>query len=143
MPRAALLYSGEQAYVFIADRKKAKRRDVKTGVRDGDAVEITDGLTPMTLPSLKTFRDGMLKIWKRDEDLGFSSTLHLPTFKCSFISSAISVTAGETILHGTHQGAQKSTRTGLPAPNTSWSKFWSVICTSISPFSPVWQGVRH
>ena len=44
MPRAALLYSGEQVYLFIADGKKAQRRDVKTGVRDGDAVEITDGL---------------------------------------------------------------------------------------------------
>jgi RND family efflux transporter MFP subunit len=46
VPRAALLYSGEHPYLFVADHSKALRRDVTTGVRDGDEVEISAGLRP-------------------------------------------------------------------------------------------------
>ncbi len=44
VPSEALLYTGEQAYVFVAAERKAQHRDVKIGVRDGDKVEIIDGL---------------------------------------------------------------------------------------------------
>jgi len=44
VPRAALLYAGEQPYLFIAAGAKAQRRDVKIGVQDGEAVEISAGV---------------------------------------------------------------------------------------------------
>ena len=44
VPRAALLYLGEQPYLFITNGGKAQRRVVKTGVQDGDAIEILMGL---------------------------------------------------------------------------------------------------
>ena len=40
-------------------------------------------------------------------------------------------TTGESILHGAHQDAQKSTSTGLSACNTSVSKFSVVISTTL------------
>jgi len=44
VPRAALLYAGEQPYLFIAAGAKAQRRDVKIGVQDGEEVEIIAGV---------------------------------------------------------------------------------------------------
>ena len=44
VPRAALLYAGEQPYVFIAAGGKAQRREVRLGVQDGEVVEITAGV---------------------------------------------------------------------------------------------------
>lgn len=44
VPRAALLYAGEQPFLFIAASEKALRRDVKTGVQEGDAIEIVAGV---------------------------------------------------------------------------------------------------
>lgn len=44
VPRTALLYTGEQAYLFVARERTAQRREIKTGVRDGETVEITEGL---------------------------------------------------------------------------------------------------
>ena len=62
VPRAALLYTGEQAYLFVAGGGKAQRREVKTGVHDGDAVEITDGLKsgePVIVSGNSVLEDGM------------------------------------------------------------------------------------
>lgn len=44
VPREALLYDGEQAYLFVVQDNVAQRRTVKTGVHDGDIVEVVDGL---------------------------------------------------------------------------------------------------
>lgn len=44
VPRAALLYAGDQPYLFVAEGAKAQRRDVKIGVQDGDVVEIVAGV---------------------------------------------------------------------------------------------------
>jgi RND family efflux transporter MFP subunit len=46
VPRAALLYAGERAYLFVAIDGKAQRREVRAGIRDGDAVEIINGVKP-------------------------------------------------------------------------------------------------
>src|SRR6185437_1121012 len=46
---------------------------------------------------------------------GFSSTLTLTTFRAPARSAASCASTGSTILHGPHQGAQKSTRTGTLA----------------------------
>ena len=55
----------------------------------------------------------------------FSSTLSLTTCRSSR-SSAISSSTGATTRHGPHQGAQKSTSTGLSDSRTSAWKFASV-----------------
>ena len=44
VPRAALLYQGEQAYVFVDIAGVARRRDVKIGADVGDRVEIGSGV---------------------------------------------------------------------------------------------------
>ncbi len=62
VPRDALLYAGKQSYVFVADRGRAKRREVKTGVRDGNSVEIVAGLKagePVVVSGNAVLEDGM------------------------------------------------------------------------------------
>src|SRR5438067_828483 len=60
----------------------------------------------------------------------FSSTFTLPTLIFPAYSLEISSTIGDKILHGPHQTAQKSIKTGWFDFNTSWSKFASVIIIS-------------
>ena len=43
-PRTAVLYAGEQAYLYVVSENKAQRRDVSLGIRDGDWLEVTAGL---------------------------------------------------------------------------------------------------
>src|SRR4029079_1381887 len=52
--------------------------------------------------------------------------LSLATVTLSPRSLAMSSSAGAIIRHGPHHSAQKSTRTGPSAPNTSLAKLWSV-----------------
>src|SRR3954453_16987976 len=52
--------------------------------------------------------------------------LSLVTVTLSPSSLEISSSAGAIIRHGPHHSAQKSTRTGPSAPNTSVAKLWSV-----------------
>src|SRR3954451_22318759 len=52
--------------------------------------------------------------------------LSLATVTWSPSSLEISSSAGAIIRHGPHHSAQKSTRTGPSAPNTSVAKLWSV-----------------
>lgn len=62
VPRSALLYAGEQAYLFVAGDGKAWRREVKAGVHDGDAVEIAAGLKPgeaVVISGNAVLEDGM------------------------------------------------------------------------------------
>src|SRR6185312_5400202 len=56
--------------------------------------------------------------------------LSLATFSASPRSFPISSTTGETMWHGTHHSAQKSTRTGVSDPNT-------VVWKSASPTEPM------
>lgn len=44
VPVTAILYEGEKARIFIIEGNKAKERQVKTGTKYGDLMEITEGL---------------------------------------------------------------------------------------------------
>src|ERR671919_2136518 len=98
------------------------------------------GLAPITRafssPSLKRMRVGMLITPYLRDISGLSSTFSLATLRTSDWSCPISSTIGETMWHGTHQSAQKSTRTGRSAFRTSLSKFSSVAST-MSVMRPV------
>lgn len=62
VPRTALLYTGEQAYLFVADGNQARRRAIKTGIQEGEAVEITTGLAlgePVIVAGNSVLEDGM------------------------------------------------------------------------------------
>ena len=62
VPRAALLYSREKAYLFLARDGKAQRREVTVGVLEGDAVEISSGLKPgeaVIIAGNSALEDGM------------------------------------------------------------------------------------
>src|SRR5690606_26027423 len=69
----------------------------------------------------------MLITPKRPAVSGLLSTFNLAIFSLSPISPSSSSNTGAIILHGPHQGAQKSTST---VPDfTSSEKFWSVTST--------------
>ena len=87
-------------------------------------------------PFLKRITVGMLTIPYSRESDSSSSTFTLPTFIFPLYSYAICATVGASILHGPHQLAQKSTRTGISDFNTSSLKlpFVSVISISSSSF---------
>ena len=82
----------------------------------------------MILPSFTTTSVGMLITPNCPASSGCSSTLIFPTLM-SGRSPAISSMTGDTMRHGPHQGAQKSSRTGLSEWTTSSWKFslWIVI----------------
>lgn len=59
VPELAVLMEGERQYVFeVGKDGKAKRRPVKTGGRDGNLVEITEGLRP----GQKIVTEGVVKV---------------------------------------------------------------------------------
>lgn len=60
---------------------------------------------------------------------GFSSVFNFPIFTRPAYSEANSSMIGAIILHGPHQGAQQSTRTGRGKESTSSWKVLSVIST--------------
>ncbi len=62
VPRAALLYEGDQAYVFIITGGIAHRRDVKIGANPGERVEIGAGVKAgeqVALDGAAALEDGM------------------------------------------------------------------------------------
>src|SRR3990167_7365835 len=81
-------------------------------------------------------RVGILRTENLVANPEFSSTLVLPTLRPPFISCARSSTTGAISLHGTHQLAQKSTRTGSLEFTTSFSKLDSLnsTATSLPPY---------
>lgn len=91
------------------------------------------GLAPMawltTFPSFITTKVGMLMTRNCPASSGSSSTLTLPTLM-SERSLAISSTMGTTIRQGPHQGAQKSSSTGLSESMTSLRKLFLLILTA-------------
>ena len=64
--------------------------------------------------------------WKLPATCWFSSTLSLTIFSSSPRSSAICSSTGVTSRQGPHQGAQKSTSTGVSDSSTSAWKLLSV-----------------
>src|SRR6056297_2664333 len=91
------------------------------------------GAYPITLsfsfPSSKITRVGILITSYLEAVDWFSSTLSLATLISSEYSLAIFSTTGATILHGAHQSAQKSTKTGTSDLKTSLLKFPSFTST--------------
>jgi len=62
IPRAALIYDGNQPYVFIARGGAGRRRDVTVGVDSGDLIEITGGLVAgerVVVDGAAALEDGM------------------------------------------------------------------------------------
>src|SRR3989344_454270 len=75
------------------------------------SLEITPTVLSICFPSLKNTNVGIEitpNLWARSR---LSSTFTFANFALSFISEATSSTAGDKILHGPHQTAQKSTTT--------------------------------
>src|ERR1700728_4821964 len=62
-----------------------------------------------------------------------SSVFSLPTFILPANSDATASTVGDMARQGPHQGAQKSTKTGISAFRTSWSNAASVKVRVLSP----------
>src|SRR6478735_5954894 len=88
-----------------------------------------------TAPLLNTFIAGMEVIWYFIARSGFSSTLSLRIVILSGCSDWISSSTGETIRHGPHHSAQKSTSTGPSAWSTSCSNVADVVALAVM-FSP-------
>ena len=69
------------------------------------------------------------------ESDGLSSTLTLVTRRAPAFSRAISSSSGAIILHGPHQGAQKSTSTGTGDWTTARSKLSSLMLMGSDEFN--------
>ena len=82
---------------------------------------------PATSPLLKRIRVGMPLIPYFGAVLGLASTSILQTFSFYAYSLAISSRTGAIIIQGPHHSAQKSTKTGPSASNTSLSKLLSEV----------------
>ena len=62
VPHAALLYAGDQPYLFVAAGGKAQRREAQIGLQDGDWVEIVSGVKagePVIVSGNAVLEDGM------------------------------------------------------------------------------------
>src|SRR3954447_1569401 len=102
-----------------------------------------------TSPFLKTIIVGMARTWYLAAVSWFSSTLSL-TMRRSSRSCAISSSTGATTRQGPHQGAQKSTSTGVSDSMTSAWKFASVTSLMLAAMgcllvaiSRGWRGTSH
>src|SRR4029077_1945247 len=97
-----------------------------------------------TCPPLKTSSVGMPRMLNFPAALMFSSTLSFTTLSLPACSRAISSTVGDSMWHGRHQSAQKSTITGcvLLASTTSFSKLASFTACMVSDilFLIAWVG---
>ena len=78
---------------------------------------------------------GIDTTWKSRAVAGLASTSSLATVSEPAFSPAISSSTGATILHGPHQVAQKSTRTGVLLDSTSSENESSVTVTVLLVFS--------
>ena len=95
-------------------------------------------VTPTTVsfswPSEKTRSVGTDRIPNLAESDGLSSTLTFVTRRLPAFSRAISSSNGAIILHGPHQGAQKSTSTGTGDWTTARSKLSSLMLMGSDEF---------
>src|SRR5690606_29901315 len=87
---------------------------------------------PWTWPSLNSSSIGIERTWYFRAVARFSSTLTLAIFTFPAYSPASSSRAGAIILHGPHQGAQKSTSTGSADCSTVALKSASVAWMTCS-----------
>lgn len=46
VPFNAVYYDGEQPFLYVAENGKAVRRDIESGISDGDLMSVTSGLSP-------------------------------------------------------------------------------------------------
>ena len=91
----------------------------------------------ITWPSRKTISVGIDWIPNRCWRPGALSTLTLTSLSLPGASAASCSSAGLTVRHGPHHGAQKSTSTGTDAPCTRSAKFASPASTTHG--SAAWQ----
>src|SRR5690606_30737930 len=89
----------------------------------------------LTSPPWNTFIAGIEVIWYCIARFGFSSTFSLRMVILSGFSDWISSRTGETMRHGPHHSAQKSTRTGPSAWSTSCSQVASVVALAVMKLS--------
>src|SRR5271165_791736 len=88
-------------------------------------------------PPLNRMRHGMPDTSYCAARFGLSSVSSLTTLRRPLYWSATLSTIGAIILHGPHQSAQKSTRTGSDDLRTSASKLpWLTACAELNVVSP-------
>src|SRR5699024_10654499 len=92
-----------------------------------------------TLPSLNISMEGIPRMANCGGVCGFSSTFSFANVNLPSYSPASSSSTGATILHGPHHSAQKSTRTGPEADNTSCWKLSSLTFTIFSLMDVLFQ----
>ena len=85
----------------------------------------------MAWPFLNSIRVGMARIPNLVGVAGFSSTFILTMRTLPSYSAASSSMMGPTARQGPHQGAQKSSSTGISEFRTTLSKVASEICSAI------------
>src|SRR5579862_4022566 len=92
----------------------------------------------MTSPSRKTLSVGIARTAYRPAVTWFSSTSIFATVSVSLSSAAISSRTGESMWHGGHHWAQKSTTTGLPNEEDttrSWNVSSVTVMTALAVFA--------
>ena len=80
----------------------------------------------MTFPFLKSFTEGIDMTPNLDAASGLSSVVAFARISLPSYSFAIFWSVGFNIMHGPHQLAQKSTRTGVSC-DFSITSFWKVM----------------
>ncbi len=61
IPGGAILWQGSDAFVFVLQDGRARRRELRIGLREGDRFEVLEGLSPgdaLILDGLRLLRDG-------------------------------------------------------------------------------------
>jgi len=61
VPEVAVINEGDKAYVFVADGETARRRDIRTGLRQEGSVEVLSGLDegqPVIVSGIQSLTDG-------------------------------------------------------------------------------------
>jgi membrane fusion protein, multidrug efflux system len=61
VPEVAVVNEGDRAYVFVADGEIARRRDIETGLRQGERVEVLSGIAEgesVVVSGLQSLSDG-------------------------------------------------------------------------------------
>src|SRR5690349_11148183 len=94
-------------------------------------------------PSLNRINVGIDTTWKSRAVPGLASTSIFATVSAPAFSAAISSRTGAIILHGPHQDAQKSTRTGVLLERTSCENESSVTATVALVLSLMWCSCRE
>src|SRR6185369_509596 len=111
------------------------RQTMSKSSRSSAALPLAPTMRFTASPSLNRIIVGIDTTWKSRAVAGLASTSSLATVREPAFSPAISSRTGATILHGPHQVAQKSTRTGVLLDKTSSENESSVTFTVLLVFS--------